>query len=149
MYATLSSGLLPDDDAVARVLIPTAPERVAEAVQATLAVLSKPVESERFERARRHVDQVYRSSRIATQDIPSQVAGWRRRGHDTDPRLANWARLPSVTQDEFAEFYRASVGSAPIITIVGDTTKIDLEALAEVGAIERVELGDISAAVGE
>jgi len=143
VYAEFEAGILADDDTFVRVTAPTAPGRVAETVQAAMEVLGRPVDSERFEQARVQVDQSYRSSRIAARDIPGQVDRWRRRGYDTDPRLGNWARLPSVKQADFAEFYTAAFESAPVIAIVGDTSKMDLDALAALGVVERVELSDI------
>jgi predicted Zn-dependent peptidase len=115
------------------------PDKVAEAVPALLDTLRRAVvEPGRFAEARAAIDEAYRGSRVNPRSAAFVVDDWRDQGYSSDPRPGWHAAVQGLTEDSIAALLADLGGRPAIITIVGDEASIDLDALAELGELERI-----------
>lgn len=137
--------LRPGDDSGLFVSLSTAPGKAADAVAATLELVSRPVEEERHASARAAMTERMRRRRLRPRSLPSKVAGWHAGGMSSDPGQTRWRALTSSETDAAAfDAFRAKlVAPAPAITIVGDVEAMDLEALRELGEVRLVEASSL------
>jgi predicted Zn-dependent peptidase len=122
------------------------PDKVAQAVPAMLAVLGVDALGEAaLDRAKSAWRETLRTGRTDPRGIPAYVAAWRDRGLDHDPREMSWAGLDAVSVEATAALLEVLHGRPAIITIVGDTSRIDTEALTELGAVQLHQPADLFA----
>ncbi|OFE12527.1 hypothetical protein PHACT_04745 [Pseudohongiella acticola] len=119
-----------------------------KAVEATAAFVdlfdNMPRSSDRFEDAVNAQLNRYRTSTIGFRQIPGTVYAWQQLGLDGDPRQQRFARLQEMTLEELLQFQQTHVaGRAKLISIVGDTSRIDMDALAELGTIRELTVADV------
>ena len=119
----------------------TQADKTPEAVAAFVGLLDDmPASPERFASAQLSVLNKYRTERLGFRSVLGAVRGWERKGLAGDPRAGRFAHIQASDLDEVLEFYRQHVEGRPkLISITGDKSKMDLEALAAQG--ELVELG--------
>jgi len=119
----------------------TQADKTPEAVAAFVGLLDDmPASPERFASAQLSVLNKYRTERLGFRSVLGAVRGWERKGLAGDPRAGRFAQIQASHLDEVLEFYRQHVEGRPkLISITGDKSKMDLEALAAQG--ELIELG--------
>ena len=116
------------------------PEEVAAAVPLAVDVLSSTdvdpaAVVEELESLRAQLV-LSRPTRRAT---PIVVVGWRDGGDTSDPDAVAWDALDQVTPLSITALLEHLTQYAPIITIVGDLRRIDLDALGEIGPVSHHE----------
>lgn len=119
-----------------------------KAAEATVAFVDlfddMPRSSDRFEDAVNAQINRYRTSTIGFRQIPGTVQAWQQLGLSGDPRQQRFARLQEMTLEDLLQFQQAHVaGRAKLISIVGDTSRIDMEALAELGTVRELTVDDV------
>ena len=119
----------------------TQADKTPEAVAAFVGLLDDmPASPERFASAQLSVLNKYRTERLGFRSVLGAVRGWERKGLAGDPRAGRFEQIQASHLDEVLEFYRQHVEGRPkLISITGDKSKMDLEALAAQG--ELIELG--------
>lgn len=119
-----------------------------KAVEATATFVelfdNMPRSGERFEDAVNAQINRYRTSTIGFRQIPGTVYAWQQLGLSGDPREQRFARLQEMTLEDLLQFQQTHVaGRAKLISIVGDTNRIDMETLAELGSIRELNVADV------
>jgi predicted Zn-dependent peptidase len=124
------------DDAALWGRVQTQPDKVDRAVTAMLAVLlDGPVDAAGFERASASVREALRARRTPPRALAAAVGRWLDRGLAGDPNALTWAQLPTLDAAALQQL-RDSVRGPAIITIVGDTSRMDLAALEALGPVQ-------------
>lgn len=120
-------------------------DKAAEAVAAFVDLLDNLPESpERFEDALNSVINRYRTSKIGFRGVLGAVRSWERLGLPVDPREERFKRMLSADIGLMLEFHKGRIrGSAKLISIVGDKSKVPVEKLKEMGALKEIGLDDI------
>ena len=125
----------------------TQADKTPEAVAAFVGLLDDiPASPERFAAAQLSVLNQYRTERLGFRSVLGAVRGWERKGLAGDPRAGRFEQIQASTLDAVLEFYRQHVQGRPkLISITGDKSKMDLEALAVQGEIIELGLEDLFA----
>ncbi len=72
------------------------------------------------------------------------MRSWERLGLNADPRPARFEQLRSATLEDMLAFQRDNIAGRPkLISIVGDLSRIDVEALAQYGTVTQVQVDDL------
>lgn len=119
-----------------------------KAVEATAAFVdlfdNMPRSNDRFEDAVNAQINRYRTSTIGFRQIPGVVHAWQQLGLDGDPRQQRFAQLQEMTLEDLLQFQQARIaGRDKLISIVGDTSRIDMAELAELGTIRELTVDDV------
>lgn len=120
-------------------------DKTIESVEAFLDLFDNLPESpDRFAQSAESLDNLYRTSTIGFRGVIGSVRSWERLGLEGDPRQQRFENLQTATLDDMMNFHSVHIKDQPkLISIVGDKTKIDMEALAQFGTITEVGLDDI------
>jgi predicted Zn-dependent peptidase len=124
------------DDAALWGAVQAQPDKVADAVAAMLAVLAaREPEAPALARAKAGMREQLRTERVDPRAVPGYVEAWRDRGHASDPRASAWTRLDGISLASATALLEALHGRPAIVTIVGDTRRIDMAALEKLGTV--------------
>ncbi|MGV3525396.1 MAG: M16 family metallopeptidase [Candidatus Sericytochromatia bacterium] len=144
-YSTWSyyfqGGRLGDQDQMLA-YIGTQADKTVEAVKLLLDLMRLPPESEsHFKRARAALDNRYRTSRVNFRELFGTVEAWRELGFDNDPRPVYYSQLSDVQLQDMWQYLQTKVGKQPLtLTIVGDRSKVGLDALRKLAEVEEVKV---------
>jgi len=119
-----------------------------KAIDATSAFIdlfdNMPRSTERFEEARNSLINRYRTSTIGFRSVNGTVRSWERQGLTGDPRRERFAALQSSTVEDLLTFQLEHVANRPkLISIVGDMSRIDADALAEFGTVKELSVDEL------
>jgi predicted Zn-dependent peptidase len=138
-YGTVSTGWLPEDDWAFVGGMGTQADKTAEALKVYLELLKRPLDKARAADAGIELAEDYRSSRIDPRWVAGQVDTWNRQGEKDDPRLWEWQELAKISHEQL-QAVASGYGDLPIaIGIVGDTSKMDMDALKKLGHVVVVD----------
>jgi len=85
-----------------------------------------------------------RAERSGFRSAASMDQFWERRGVDFDPSKRAFKEIPSSKLADMLDFYKKNVKAQPKrISILGDRTRVNLEALKKLGPIKEVKAEDI------
>ncbi len=117
-------------------------DKTPEAVAAFIEIMDKLPESpERMTEALTALDNQYRTSKLGFRDVVGAVRAWEKLGLAPDPRRKQFEALKVAGLDTVLAFHKERVKDrAKLISVVGDKTRIDMEALKKHGAITEVGL---------
>lgn len=120
-------------------------DKAAEATTAFVQLFDNmPRSADRFEDAIDAQINRYRTSSIGFRQIPGTVQAWQQLGLNGDPREHRFALLQEMTLEDLLQFQQEHVaGRAKLVSIVGDTNRIDMDALAELGTIRELTVDDV------
>lgn len=119
-------------------------DKTVEALSTLIALLGEmPLDETRFRVAVRSVEEDLRTSRVEPRHAAAWVYGWDDLGLPGDPRPEKLAGLRQVTPERLAAFAEAQAGAPPVIALLGDTRRLDLEALAQLATIVRVKASEL------
>ena len=115
----------------------TQADKTPEAVAAFVGLIDDiPASPERFAAAQLSVLNKYRTERLGFRSVLGAVRGWERKGLDGDPRSWRFEQIQASDLDAVLAFYRQHIQGRPkLISITGDKSKMDFEALAAQGEI--------------
>ena len=126
-------------------VIGTQNDKAVDATEAFVDLIDNlPQSNERFQDAKGSLINLYRTSTLSARQIPGTVRGWQELGLDSDPRPERFQQLQSASIEDMVEFHQQRVSGSPkLISIVGDKSRMDLEALAEMGTITELTVDDV------
>ena len=103
-----------------------------------------PVSGERFEEAKSSLVNRYRTSTIGFRQVNGTVRSWERLGISGDPRASRFAQLQGSTLEDMLAFQRRNVaGKSKLISIVGDMSRIDADALSKLGEVTELQVDQL------
>jgi len=125
--------------------IGTQTDKTPEAVEAFLDLMEDLPESpERFGNAQNALINQYRTSKLGFREVLGAVRDWERLGLKPDPRQARYEAVKSADLNQILTFHKSQIKGRPkLISIIGDTSKIDLGRLAKIGDLMILSLEDI------
>lgn len=115
--------------------IGTQTDKTTDAVEAFIELLDAlPESSDRFSNAQNGMLNQYRTGKIGFREVLGAVQGWERLGLEPDPRKARYEAIKRAGLPDVLTFHKARVQGRPkLISIVGDTSKIDMARLSNIG----------------
>lgn len=125
--------------------IGTQNDKTVEALEAFVDLIDNmPRSRERFEEAVSSQVNRYRTASLSARQIPGTVRGWQRLGLDHDPRPQRFATLMNTRLDDMVRFQQERVANRPkLISIVGDTNRLDMEALEALGQVRILTVDEV------
>lgn len=144
--ANYRPGARENDQNIMLGVIQTQADKTVEAVEAFIELMDNmPLSPERYHFAREGLLNEYRANRIGFREIPRVLLDWERRGLNPDPRVAWYAAIEAAEDTAMLDaFHRKYIAdNAKLISVVGETTRIDtaaLEALAPVRVVTESEV---------
>jgi predicted Zn-dependent peptidase len=125
----------------------TQADKAGEAIEAYLGLFDEmPVEESRFETAKEALINNYRTGKTSFREVLGAVRGWQHLGLEPDPRKARYEAVQKATLETLTSFHANHIKGRPrLISVVGDTSKIDMDRLGKVAKPEMMSLGDILA----
>jgi len=120
-------------------------DKTPEALAALIDLIDNlPVSPERFGEAKLARLNQYRTSRLGFRQVLGAIRTWEHQGVPIDPRAWRFEQIEMAGIDKVLDFQIEHVANRPkLISIVGDKSKIDMEALARSGEITELRLDDI------
>ncbi len=125
----------------------TQADKTPEAVSTLAGLLDDlPVSPERFAAAQASVLSKYRTERLGFRQVLGSVRNWEHKEVPIDPRPWRFERIQAADLEQVLEFHREHIGKRPkMISIIGDKSKMDMEALGQIAPIVELELEDLFA----
>lgn len=120
-------------------------DKTVEAVSAFVDLIDNmPQSVERFEESVNSLLNRYRTSKVGFRQVIGAVRGWELLGLERDPRPARFAALQEISMEDLLRFTESRIENRPkLISIVGDLSTIDTEALAALGRVKEVVPAEI------
>ncbi|MGH8466775.1 MAG: M16 family metallopeptidase, partial [Pseudomonas sp.] len=120
-------------------------DKTVDAIGAFLDLFDNmPVSEERFQEAKSSLVSRYRTSTVGFRQIIGTVRSWEQLGLDGDPRARRFEQLQTATLQDMVNFQQRSIAGKPkLISIVGDVSRIDADALGEFGNVTQVQVDDL------
>ena len=120
------------------------PDRSVDAVAVMLGLIRDfPLQTHRFERARGSAIERLVGGRVRFRGYGLTAEAWRLREQTEDPRPAILTRLSGLTIDDMAGFVAPLEQAGIAVVCVGDTTRMDMSALARLGTVELRTLDEL------
>lgn len=143
--ARYANGYRAKDQDLMMGVIQTQPDKTVEALNGFIELMDKmPVSEERFSGAKNSLINQYRTAKTGFREVVAQVADWERHGLQGDPRAEWFKVIQSSTIAQMLDFQKAQVANKPkLISVVGPSSKIDIEALKKIGPVRVLTLKDI------
>jgi len=125
--------------------IATQADKTPEAIAAFVELIDNLPESDpRFETVRQQLLNKYRTSRTSFREVLGAVRSWELYGLDGDPRKAHFEQAQSIQTADMMAFHAAEISGRPKrISIVGDTSRIDMEAVSALGTVIELTADDL------
>lgn len=122
--------------------IGTQSDKTVEALKTFIDVIKNPPETEKhFERSKDAVENGFRTDYKSFRSFVSSFLSWQSWGFDTDPRPERFEQINKVSMKDFKDYVNKKINSKNLtFTIVGDKTKIDMNALKKIGELEEVSI---------
>jgi len=119
-----------------------------KAVEATTAFMdlfdNMPRSAERFEDAHSSLLNRYRTASVGFRAIPGTVRSWEYLGLTGDPRAERFDQLQEMGLEDLMQFQQNHIAGRPkLISIVGDTRRMDMDALAALGSVRELNVEDV------
>ncbi len=126
-------------------VVGTQVDKTVEALEAMLDLMDNPPEEQpRFELTLAALDNQIRTNPVGFRGRISTVRAWDRLGLKGDPRESIFQSLANATIADMTGFHRETIRNQPkLISIVGDSDRIDMEALKKFGRVRIVNVDDI------
>ncbi len=123
----------------------TQADKTAEAIEAYLELHDQmPVTQERFDAAKAALVNTYKNGKTGFREVLGTVRSWERLGLNPDPRKARFEVIKQADLNTLTGFHGKHIKGLPrLISIVGDTSKIDVGRLSKIAQPEYVTLEDI------
>jgi predicted Zn-dependent peptidase len=139
-----SMGGRPGDDWAFIGTMGTQVDKTVEALQTYLEVIERPIAEAHLVDVKQAMDQNYRSSRFDPRWVFYWIRAWDLRGETGDPRPWEW-KASGALDVAGLQPLAATLGSRPaLVGILSDRKRIDLAALAKLGEVVEVEVGELT-----
>lgn len=115
-------------------------DKTLDAVEAFMDLLEKmPINETRWQSAHSSILSTYRTNPIGYRSTPSFVYDVNKLGLSGDPRKNRYEIIRKAKINLLEEFYEREIQTrAKLLSIVGDSAKIDLDKLSEFGPVKKV-----------
>ena len=125
----------------------TQADKTAEAIEAYLELHDQmPVTPERFDAAKAALVNTYKTGKTGFREVLDTVRSWERLGLQPDPRKQRFEAIKQADLETLTRFHSHHIKGRPrLISIVGDTSKIDVARLTKIAQPEFVALEEIFA----
>jgi predicted Zn-dependent peptidase len=134
-----SMGRRPVDQSAVIAGMGTQTDKTVEALRTMLGLLREvPMQGARLGTAKLSLDEEYRSARFLPRQVAALVLAWDDLGEPGDPRPGNWKVIQTAGETELDAFARRFRDGDLIIAIMGDASRIDMAALAQIAPVEKV-----------
>lgn len=137
-WGTLLTGQRPSDAWALRGGLGTQSDKTSEALKVFFELLGRPLDGVRLGSTRAAIEQEYRSSRVDPRASAWLVHAWDELGEKTDPRPWVWQTIGGMTQEQLQGFASSFAGVPPIVGLVGNRERVDLEALKKLADVVEV-----------
>jgi predicted Zn-dependent peptidase len=116
-------------------------DKTIEAVNAFIELLDEmPINQTRWDSAHAAILSAYRTNPISSRSIPGFVYDFNALGLEEDPRSNRYDSLQKAGIDSLRGFYEKEIQPKSILlSIVGDSKKIDLNELKKIGPLTEVK----------
>ena len=143
--ARYAQGSRQDAETLMLGVIGTQNDKAVDALQAFVDLIDNmPQSAERFNDALGSQVNLYRTSTASARQIPGMVRSWERLGMSGDPRPQRFAQLQQMSFEDVLQFQRNRVADRPkLISIVGDTSRMDIESLEQLGTVRELSVDDV------
>lgn len=123
----------------------TQADKTIEALKTFIDVIKNPPETEKhFERAKDAVENSFRTDYKSFRSFVSAFISWQSWGFDKDPRPERFEKINKLSMKDFKDYVNKKINSKNLtFTIVGDKTKIDMNALKKIGELEEVSIDQL------
>lgn len=112
------------------------PDKTLDAVPALVELMRRPtIDAVRLAAALSTVRESVRSHRSDPHNVPYEFSERRDAGVDEDPHKIIWNNLDAVDAAALQRLVGRLTSRPAFVTVVGDTSKIDLDGLATIGAV--------------
>ena len=130
----------PDEENVMVGSIGCQADKTIDAMEAFIGLLKEmPVSNTRWSSAHASLLSAYRTNPITSRAIPKFVYDVDTLGLKIDPRESRFKNLSKAKIDGFENFYQDKIKAKSILfSVVGDSTRIDMEALEKFGPFTQV-----------
>ena len=144
-WAHFFSPSRPNDENILIGAIGCQADKTLEAVEAFLGLLEEmPINQTRWESAHSSLLSTYRTNPIGYRSTPGFVYDFGALGLEGDPRKARFKALRDADMNLLKEFYEKEIKpKAKLLSIVGDSARIDLDKLSEFGPVKKVTAEDL------
>ena len=131
----------PEDENILVGAIGCQADKTLEAVHAFIELLDNmPINETRWNSAHSSILSAYRTNPIASRSIPGFVYDFKALGMRNDPRAQRYESLQKAEINSLKSFYEMEIEPKSILlSIVGDSEKIDLDELRKIGPLTEVE----------
>lgn len=134
-----SMGRRPVDQSAVIAGMGTQSDKTVEALRTMLGLLRElPMQGARLGTAKLSLDEEYRSARFLPRQVPMLVLAWDDLGEPGDPRPGNWKVIQTAGEAELAAFAGRFREGDLIISVMGDASRIDMDALGRIAPVEKV-----------
>ena len=129
-----------DDESMMFAGMATQADKTPEAIEAILGLWDHiPKSEERYQAAHRAKLNDYRTAKLGFRDVLGSVQTWELQGIPVDPRKQRYERVQKLTLDDVLDFHKKHIsGKLKLISVLGDSTKIDLEKLRAMAPVRSV-----------
>ena len=126
-------------------VIQTQADKAPEAIAAFLDLLDNLPESEdRLTVSKDSILSLYRTGKVGFRSIAGTVRDWERKGLQPDPRKEWFGKIQQAGLPEVLAFHKEFLKDKPkLISVVGDTSKMNLEAMKKSGAIKEITVEQV------
>ncbi|MCY1062416.1 M16 family metallopeptidase [Nannocystis sp. SCPEA4] len=137
-WGVLLAGPRPSDAWALRGGLGTQSDKTSEALKVFFELLGRPLDAVRLGSTRAAIEQEYRSSRVDPRASGMLVHAWDELGEKTDPRPWVWQTIGGMTQEQLQGFASGFAAVPPIVGLVGNRERVDLEALKKIADVVEV-----------
>ncbi|MDA3817768.1 MAG: insulinase family protein [Prolixibacteraceae bacterium] len=123
----------------------TQSDKTIEAIDVFTTLISDlPQKPERIEQVRNNLTLSINANQPMFRHKSNIVSRWLDQGYNADPRESRYDNYQTITFDEINTFYNNNLkDKSYVITVVGDTKRINMDELAKYGKIKALKRKDI------
>ena len=145
LHGLISSSFRPEEENILVGAIGCQADKTLEAVRAFLSLLEDmPINQTRWESAHSSILSSYRTNPIKSRSIAGFVSDYHNLGLKEDPRGNRYQSIQDTNIEDLRSFYQEQIQSKSIlVSIVGDSEKIDLTELEKIGKVTQVKPEDL------
>jgi predicted Zn-dependent peptidase len=123
----------------------TQSDKTCDALEVYQTILTDlPRKPERMESIRKNLTLSINSSQPTFRQKTNMVSQWLEQGYEEDPRKIGYETFKTMEFSDIEHFYERNLEGKPwLVTIVGDTKRIDMDELSKYGEIQIVKLNQI------
>lgn len=120
-------------------------DKTIDAVSAFIDLIDNmPINQTRWESAHSSILSTYRTNPIGSRSIPAFVYDFKAMNLNSDPRKSRFESLKAMSVADLESFYKNEIQPQSIlISVIGDSSKIDLEELKNFGPLIEVQAKEL------